>query len=472
MKKIIFISMALVSAVSCRDFLEHEPVEAISINTQLSTKKGILEALNGAYYQLRSTYFTEAAYVYGDLLSGNFKNPPSSSTNIISLPAKVDQLYQFDDQKSESELKLYYSDNYKIINNVNLILQYVDDLQDASVPEISEIKAEALALRAFVHFQLFKYYGQNYTYTSDASHLGIVYNTIPLKVGIDFPARKTAAETFTLLENDVTQSLSLIQNQQAIPGGESKNFMNPTAVKTLAAEIALWKNDWQKAYQYADEIITGSGLTLTSKNELTTQWAAPESIWYLANTAENETPLANLYNFKTTTNRSTYVASEDIYNLYSSNDIRKQLFETQNLKTAGNGNTTTNLPYYFTKKYKIQNVSLMYRLSLVYFIRAEAAIHLGKTDVALQDINAIRNRAGLSSLTSISMDALLEEKRKEFVFENQYFFDLMRNHRNIVRNNGCIGNNCSPTYPNDKFVVPIPQESININSNMLQNPGY
>ncbi|MFC3157958.1 hypothetical protein ACFOEQ_05165 [Chryseobacterium arachidis] len=52
------------------------------------------------------------------------------------------------------------------------------------------------------------------------------------------------------------------------------------------------------------------------------------------------------------------------------------------------------------------------------------------------------------------------------------FFDLMRNHKNIVRNNGCISTNCSPTYPNNKFVAPIPQASVNINSAMQQNPGY
>lgn len=471
MKKILFLSIALVAAVSCSDFLEHEPVEAISINTQLATKKGILEALNGAYNKLRDNHFTEAAYTYGDLQSGNLKYPPNTS-GVISVPVRVDNLYQFDDQQSASKLKEYYTNSYQIINNLNLILEYVEKLTDASAQEMKEIKAEALALRAFVHFQLFKYYGQNYTYTSDASHLGIVYNTSTLKVGVDFPARKTAAETFNLLEKDVTEALSLIQTQHAIPAGESINFMNQTAVKTLAAEIALWKNDWAKAYQYAEEIITGSGLILTPQNEFVSKWAHPESIWYFANTAENETPVANLYNFKTSTNRSSYVASEDIYNLYTANDLRRQLLETQNLKTSLGGGSQSNLPYYFTKKYKIQNASLVYRLSLLYFIRAEASLHLGNTSQALQDLNTIRNRAGLHSLSQVSIEAVMEEKRKEFVFENQYFFDLMRNHQNIFRNDGCISNTCSPSYPNDKFVLPIPQESININSNMKQNPGY
>lgn len=471
MKKIFFLAIVLFSAVSCRDFLEHEPVEAISISTQLATKKGVLEALNGAYNQLRDNYFTEAAYTYGDLQSGNLNYPPNTS-GTISVPVRVDNAYQFDDQPSASKLKDYYTNSYQVINNVNLILQYVDKLTDATSQEINEIKAEALALRAFVHFQLLKYYGQNYTYTPDASHLGIVYNIAPLKVGVDFPSRRTAAETFDLLEKDITEALSLVQTQHAIPAGESINFMNPVAVKALAAEIALWKNDWSKAYQYSGEIITESGLSLTPKNEFLSKWALSEMILYFANTAENQSHTANLYNFKTNTNRSSYVASEDIYNLYTSDDLRKQLFETQNLKTSVTGSSQSNLPYYFTKKYKVQNYSPVYRLSLVYFMRAEASLHQGNALQALEDVNAIRNRAGLPSLTQISMDVLLEEKRKEFVFENQYFFDLMRNHKNIIRNNGCIANSCSPSYPNNRFVLPIPQESVMINSNMKQNPGY
>ncbi|MCS3529329.1 RagB/SusD family nutrient uptake outer membrane protein [Chryseobacterium sp. JUb7] len=467
MKKIFFLSLALLSTVSCRDFLEHEPVETISVNTQLSTKKGVLEALNGAYYSLRSTYFSEVGYTYGDLLSGNLKFSPRTNGN-ISVATNIQNIYQFDDEASESDLNYYYNDNYSIINNLNLILQYVDNLTDASESEIKEIKAEALALRAFVHFQLYKHYAQNYTYTSDASHLGIVYNTAPLKVGVDYPSRKTVAETFTLLEDDITQSLNFIQPNHAIPVGENKNFINPTAAKSIAAEIALYKNDWQKAYDYSNEIISGSGFSLTIQNELISNWATAETIWEIGENA-NASPLQSLYNVGSGSSYANYVASDDIYNLYTSDDLRKNLFEVKSLKTTG---STTNLPYNFTIKYKETTSNLVYRLSLIYFIRAEAALHLGNTTQALNDINTIRNRAGLSSLSSVSIDVLLEEKRKEFVFENQYFFDLMRNHKNIVRNNGCISNNCNPTYPNNKFVVPIPQKSLDLNSNMQQNPGY
>ena len=472
MKKIIFASFLLVSATSCRDFLTNEPVEQISITDQLSHKTGMLQALNGAYYQLRSTYHSELTYPYGDLLAGNIKFSPSS-TGVVSIPAKIRAVYNFDDLQTGSNIATFYTGNYQLINNVNLILQYADALPDATAEEISEIKAEALAIRAFAHFQLYKYYAQNYTFTSDASHPGIVYNTAPLKVGIDYPARKTAAEIFTLLQKDIEEALVLIQSGHAIPAGNAKNFISPAAVKTIAAEIALYKNDWQKAFDYSTDVIDHSGIPLTAQSQLVSNWGTAESIWELANTDDNDSPLSKIYTYVVSTTSTqtwpAYVASDDIYNLYSENDLRKKLFDTYTLKTAG---SSVNPPYRFTKKHNGTTSNLIYRLSLLYFIRAESALHLGNSAKALNDINIIRNRAGLTSLFSVSQDILLEEKRKEFAFENQYFFDLMRNHKNIIRNNGCLSNNCNPTYPNNKFAAPIPQAATNVNSNIIQNPGY
>lgn len=470
MKKTIFLIISIVTLSSCSDFLRTEPVEKISINEQLSTKQGVLESLNGAYYQLRNTYFSEANFVYGDLLSGNLKFSPQNS-GVVTQDISVNLIYNFDDQSIASNLSYFYSDMYQIINNTNLILQYTNQLTDATPAEMSEIKAEAFAIRAFAHFQLYKYYAQNYTFTTDASHLGIVYNTQPLKAGVDYPQRKTAAEVFVLLENDIQQSLSLFQPIHAIPAGQKKNFMNSDAVKLLGAEIALWKNDWQKAYSYADDLINTTTLTLTPASAVSTDWAVSESVFEIANSSTGEFPAGLVYNYVSSATKSSYNASTDVYNLFTSSDNRKNLMETQNLKT-GTTATSTNLPYYFTKKYKLQTGSLIYRLSLAYFIRAEAALRSGNSQQALSDINLIRNRAGISALSSVNIDILLEEKRKEFVFENQYFFDLIRNHKNIIRNDGCISTNCNPSYPNNKFVVPIPQATININSNMQQNPGY
>ena len=470
MKKIIYLYLAVYLLFSCNDFLNREPIDEVSINKQLSTKNGVLEALNGAYYQTRSSMFTLPVFYYGDLLSGNTTFIPNNSGNFIVF-GSVDAIYDFDDESETSELTSYYGTCYEIINNLNLILERVDALTDASVDEIKQIKAEALALRAFHHFQLLKYYSQNYSFTQDASHLGIVYNTNVLKVGIDYPIRKSNKECVELLEKDISEALSLYQQgKKAIPAGEQYHFMNVNAAKTLAAEISLYKNDFTKAISYSNDIIQNSGLSLTPSSDVSSFWGESERIWDLPKTAENQSPLKNIYNRSSSENRVS--VSLDLYDLYEANDNRKNvLLEKVNLRTTVNGSSLS-LPYYFTKKYTGKVNGLIYRLSELYFIRAEAAYKLGNITQALSDINQIRNRAGLSSLSTITLDEILLEKRKEFLCENKYFWDLMRNKKNIIRVKGCLSNNCSPTYPNNKFVMPIPISSLNLNSKMQQNPGY
>lgn len=476
MKKIIITFGILSTVTSCRDFLTVEPVEQVSISQQLSNKQGVLVALNGAYYNLRSsTILTLAPYIYGDLLSGNLGFSPNSNTSLINPPSSgaIANIYNFEYDKTETSNTIsgFYSSAYQLINNLNLILQHVEAIPDATESEKKQITAEALAMRAFMHFQLYKMYSQNYTYTANASHLGIVYNIAPLKVGIDYPIRKTAAETFSLLENDISSAIALYQNEKAIPAGLDRNFITINAAKSIAADIALWKNDWQKAYNYSTDIIDNSGLSIYPNTVSSSDWALSELILELPNTAEDNSLVSTIYNYVSASNRSNYVASTDLMNLYATNDKRRQFYEVHNLKTSVNGNTPM-IPYYFTTKFKYSVNNSVYRLTELYFIRAEAALHLGNTTQALNDINKIRTRAGIPELATINIDLLLEEKRREFAFENKYFFDLMRNHKNIIRNIGCVSTNCNPTYPNDKFVMPLPQATIDVNSYIQQNPGY
>lgn len=460
MKKLFYIAI-FCSFASCTDFLNVEPVEQISINTQLSTKKGVLVALNGVYFETRAAITADSFFTYGDLLSGNLTFTPNASGN-VAVPVFVGQIYPFEDEKTNSNLSSFYTNSYRIINNINLILEKLDQVSDATNEEKNQIKAECLALRAFTHFNLYKIYAQNYTFSPEGNHLGIAYVLQPLKVGIDYPARETAKKSLDLLQNDIETAIPLYNSAKAIPEGFDYQFLNINAAKSLAADIALWKNDWVNAIKWSDDVIKNSGKTLTPSSDFAANWAQSEKIWDLPRTGESVNELGSLYNFTSLTQYSKYAASGDYTQLLSANDVRKNLLETKTIRSKS---------YTFSTKYK--NLSgLIYRLSELYFIRSEAYLQSGKIDLALEDLNKIKTRAGINPLTSMTIDDLLLEKRKEFFEENKFFWDLMRNHKNIVRNLGCIATQCSLDYPNNKFVIPIPQQAIEINSNIIQNPGY
>ncbi len=69
------------------------------------------------------------------------------------------------------------------------------------------------------------------------------------------------------------------------------------------------------------------------------------------------------------------------------------------------------------------------RLPDVYFTYADAMLgnNASTSDgIALNGVNSVRQRAGLSNLVSITEDILLNERRLEFPVEAQYWYDLMR----------------------------------------------
>jgi hypothetical protein len=85
-----------------------------------------------------------------------------------------------------------------------------------------------------------------------------------------------------------------------------------------------------------------------------------------------------------------------------------------------------------------------FRLGEVYLNAAEAAFELGQTAEALGYINTLRERAGFppNSLTSLTIDKLLNERRVELAFEDHRLWDLIRTRRAHIVWNG------SRTNPN------------------------
>src|SRR5690606_20627579 len=75
--------------------------------------------------------------------------------------------------------------------------------------------------------------------------------------------------------------------------------------------------------------------------------------------------------------------------------------------------------------------SILFRLGEQYLIRAEARAQMGALAEAREDLNAIRNRAGLPNSTANPstelLDAIMQERRVElFAEQGLRWFDLKR----------------------------------------------
>lgn len=120
----------------------------------------------------------------------------------------------------------------------------------------------------------------------------------------------------------------------------------------------------------------------------------------------------------------------------------------------------------------------VYRLTWIYFAKAEAIMRRngGVADAtALQLINDCRSRAfaaadqGAAAYTAatLTMDELLAERGREFIFEGFRRQDLIR--FNKFTTAAWWDHNASTPTRN---LYPIPQQQRDLNPNLTQNPGY
>ncbi|MFD1772057.1 RagB/SusD family nutrient uptake outer membrane protein [Sphingobacterium suaedae] len=440
----------------CAKFLDKEPENKVSIDVLFSDLAGAKAALTGVYLSLWSSdYYNGRRMVYPEAVGGNVKPVGSRQT--------LADIYSFTAQADSSSMNAVYSGLYTILNNLNNIIERVPSLDDGLQTERNDIMAQAYGLRALLHLDLVQLYAQPYHYTADASHPGIILATEPILVATAQRKRATVAQVYTQIASDLKSAEDLFQNRKAVFTGNRVSYMNSAAVAALQARVALHKAEWADAYDYASSVIADN-FTLYSNGEYISSWttsAGKETIFELAvPSGFSGNSLGNYYTNETANRYYEFAPAADLLDIFTDGDIR-----------ASGG--IFKYPTYATAATSVKLI----RLSEIYLIRAEAAAELGRSESALADLNEIRLRANpeagawSDAHKTALVDEILNERRRELCLEGICFFDLLRRGLSLVRND-CEGNNCNVNYPSDKFVLPIPRQSVDSNGNMEQNPGY
>jgi len=256
----------------------------------------------------------------------------------------------------------------------------------------------------------------------------------------DYKARNSVAEVYAQIIDDLTKAEQLAKYPPAI---------------ALLARVYLMQGNNASARDAANRVIA-SGLF-----ELETDFANAfvddnaESIFSIVVTDQDGANDMNTY-YASALNqgRGDIRVQTKHLALYEANDIRGKFFNTSNA-----GSRT------FTSKFndRFGDVPVL-RLAEMYLIRAEANFRLGTTVGAtpLADINMIRARAGLAPVASLTLAAILKERKLELAFEGQQIHD-------IKRTKGTVG---TTVFSANNLVLPIPQREIDTNKKLVQNPGY
>ena len=119
------------------------------------------------------------------------------------------------------------------------------------------------------------------------------------------------------------------------------------------------------------------------------------------------------------------------------------------------------------------------RYAELLLIHAEAVLGNASSTAdasALSSFNAVRNRAGLPSVTSFTFDDLFKERRKELAFEGDYWFDLGRLPRAqaiaimSAQNRGNMYGVEHFTPEESDFILPYPTNEVAKNPKLLEAP--
>ena len=498
MKKYIialFAVLTLAASCSVKEFLTEDPVMSQSTELTLSDYNGLNKAIAGAYSPLADGTWYGAFFVLdAEMRAGNAMIP--TNTNFQSGRMQVPYTMTYSPDATSG----LWGTAYYVISACNNVINAIDNnaetLITSSHPQadLNNLKAEALALRALSHFDLLRLYSHLDGSNGD---FGVCVITEP-QLPTDMPARATVEETYAQIIKDLTDAESLMADGYQRSGvTDPKGTFNKLAIQALAARVYLYHKDYAKAADYASKVINSGKFQL---------WTADEypSVWGKEIAGNGGEVIFEIYGKQTNaydewwegpshmTNPLGYAdcaASAQLTNLFEEGDVRgtkgvrgdasnprddgKVMFCTDQEQVSG-GQLWT-MKYYgkgdgnATSTPDFNNVIVL-RLSEMYLIRAEASVN-GAGSTAQADLNAIRANRGASLLSSVpTKNDVALERRLELNFEGHFWFDLDRTGGSISYSDANITRNIAA---GDKlWALPIPKSQVDINENLVQNPGY
>ncbi|MEN0053368.1 MAG: RagB/SusD family nutrient uptake outer membrane protein [Mucilaginibacter sp.] len=506
MKKIFFLSTisAVILMASCKKDLNQVPISNSTTATFYKSPSDFLQGANAVYadlhnYPVRLLNMSEirSDNIYGVSVTVRDWDPVNDFSPSLAANAYVTEAWATD---------------FNGIFRANTLLDQIAKNGSfiGSALLATRLQAEAKFLRAFYYFDLVKYFGK-----------------LPI---IDHPV--TAPEANTINRSSVPDVYKLIiaDLQAAITDlptsytGVDVGRATKYAAEALLAQVYMAKsasnygiegpgtgsNEWNLALPLLQDVINSgqfafnpvySSVFSYTNQSPTTNKEAVFDVMYTSGISGS----ADLYgaSFPWTLAPNTYFlsikdtksngsleiipVSNDLANSYAAADTRKAF----SLYTAGYTNAGTTEIRPFFKKWlditKIPTASrfdwginyIAIRYTDILMLKAECILHgapgaQGDVDAI---VNQVRTRAGLPSVSGVTLDQLFDERRREFADEGLRWFDLQRSGNLLTIMNAWIAKEdaqkaIKPVVAN-YVIYPVPQTQLDAAPGLYsQNPGY
>ncbi len=452
-KGIVVLLFALVWG-SCSDFVEVEPPKNTLVSETVFEEPATVEsALANLYYSMRE----------GGLVSGN-----SGLTLKMGIYADELDYFGFDTELLEfnqnrvlpqnADILNWWSQAYQVIYSANDIIKGLEGSIGLAQSEKDTYIGQALFVRAFMHSLLVSLFGDvPYITTTD-----YLQNNEVLRM----PQEKV----YESIINDLLNAVDLLE-QVDVPN-EERVLPDQHVAKALLARMYLYTGRWEQAASVSTGLIEAfeleNGLDHVFLKE------SKETIWQLKpGESPRNTQEASQMIILFVPGQN-YALTEGLLYAFEDGDGRRDVWVDS---ISDTDNTVT---FFYAHKYKAGltetqslEYSIQFRLAEQYLIRAEASIRSGNPMGGQQDLNAIRNRAGLPNTTATVenglLDAIVRERRVElFTEQGHRWFDLKR----LGEANGAL-EYIKPNWNETDVLLPVPEAELETNPNLLpQNQGY
>lgn len=495
MKKLfskIFIVVAFLSMSCAEDFLDQIPTDAVSEDLVFTTTGNAWAAINGIHRSMFIRYDSQGqpgqggVMILSEALSDDVVWTGQANNWFVSTTRWLNHI-----NENSGDMRFVWRFYYKIIANANMIIANIDGATGPAQDK-REIKGQALAYRAWAHFNLVQLFAIRYDAGGANTQLGVPIVTEPITEG---GPRNTVAEVYAQVNADLDEALTLLTERR-----NAKSHFNSGVVRGIKARVALTQGNYQVAAQQANQ--ARQGYSLMSPSQLYEGFNNvdnPEWMWGSRQIDDQQTFFASFFaymslNFSSTNIRGNPKAINNLlYAQIPDTDARKGLWDPN----AANASlrdpfidemTLSNFAKrnFMNRKFLAQaNASSVgdvpyMRAAEMYLIEAEALARAGQNAAAqdvLFDFVSARDEGYTKSTNTgqALIDEIMIQRRVELWGEGFRFFDLKRLNLPLDR----TGTNHVGQVINQKFTEPagtndwqfrIPIAELNANEFIVQNP--
>lgn len=512
--KLFLITTLFLALGSCQDeFTNRPPEDGISLDAYYSSNEQVASATNGMYSRTWFQFENKFMWAVSEVGSGNMYTGSSD----------VNAMRTFAINGSDTELVNGWSSMWANVAQANAIINFLSSRVGPNVDDdvLQNTIGQAYFMRATAYFYLVRLWGA----------VPIIENNLDY---IDNPVINTnrVEDIYTLIEMDYLAAIDRLYEKNRGSNYAENARISKGSAKAMLAKVYLYEKKYTEAKQMAEEVINSGEFKLYGGAQLPSKTYADlftygnnnneESIFALQWKGDGKYGSANNCNTQfgistaavSTSNASyggVFAPSQDLMAAFAPGDLRRKPSimlpgdTYPEIKVAPSGGSLT-VPAADQiggqnagagiKKYCIgivngtstgpadswammDNVTYIMRYADLLLIHAEATLAGGGSTSdagALTSFNAVRNRAGLPSLSSITFNDIFKERRLELCFEGDYWFDLGR----IPRAQAIAimaaqnrGNRLTTEYYTPEegdFLLPYPDNDVAKNPKLLDPP--